>query len=141
MPGFTPVAPGSYTSAVIILLTDGQATTGPNPIEAARMAADRGVRVFTVGIGTTNGGASSVDDWSLPVLLDEQTLQQIAGVTKAEYFYAGSAPDLSRIYKTLRPRLFLEKKETEISALFSAAAVIFSLASGFLSLLWFNRSL
>src|SRR6267142_2711026 len=51
-PAFTPVPPGSYTSAAIILLTDGQRTTGPDSIDAARMAADRGVRVFTVGIGT-----------------------------------------------------------------------------------------
>src|SRR5918992_3664085 len=52
-PAFKPVPPGSYTSAAIILLTDGQRTTGPDSLEAARMAADRGVRVFTVGIGTT----------------------------------------------------------------------------------------
>jgi Ca-activated chloride channel family protein len=49
-PAFTPVPPGSYTSAAIILLTDGQRTTGPDSLEAARMAADRGVRVFTVGV-------------------------------------------------------------------------------------------
>ena len=54
-PAFKPVAPGSYTSAVIILLTDGQSNVGPNPIEAARMAADRGVRIFTVGVGTAEG--------------------------------------------------------------------------------------
>ena len=47
--------PGSYQSAAIILLTDGQTTTGPDPLEAARMAADRGVRVYTVGIGTVDG--------------------------------------------------------------------------------------
>src|SRR5208282_1118941 len=48
-------APGSYTEAAIILLSDGQTTTGPNPIEAARVAADHGVRIYAVGIGTANG--------------------------------------------------------------------------------------
>ena len=52
-PKFTPVAPGSYNSAAIIMLTDGQRTTGPDPMDAAKMAAERGVRVYTVGIGTT----------------------------------------------------------------------------------------
>jgi Ca-activated chloride channel family protein len=52
---FKPVPPGSYTSAAIILLTDGQRTTGPDPVQAAKLAADRGVRVFTVGIGTPDG--------------------------------------------------------------------------------------
>lgn len=50
-----PVAPGSYKSAVIVLLSDGRRTTGPDPLDAARMAADRGVRIFTVGVGTAQG--------------------------------------------------------------------------------------
>lgn len=52
---FTPVAPGSYNSAAIIMLTDGQRTTGVDPLEAAKWAADRGVRVYTVGVGTVQG--------------------------------------------------------------------------------------
>ncbi|HEX5285815.1 MAG TPA: VWA domain-containing protein, partial [Polaromonas sp.] len=52
---FTPVAPGSYTSAAIILLTDGQRTTGVDSLDAAKLAADRGVRVYTVGVGTVEG--------------------------------------------------------------------------------------
>ena len=140
-PAFTPVPPGSYTSAAIILLTDGQRTTGPDSIEAARMAADRGVRVFTVGIGTTNGETIGFEGWSMRVRLDEETLKTIANITRGEYFYAGTATDLKKVYQSLNSRLELEKKNMEISALFSAAAAVVALISGLLSLLWFNRIL
>lgn len=134
-----PVAPGSYTSAAIILLTDGQTTTGPNPIEAARMAADRGVPVYTVGVGTQKGETIGGDGWSFRVRLDEDALKSIAGLTHAEYFYAGTATDLQKIYQNLNTRLFFEQKETEITALFAAAAAIFAFAAALLSLLWFGR--
>ena len=62
-------------------------------------------------------------------------------ITRAEYFYAGTANDLKKVYQSLNSRLVLEKKETEITALFSAAAAITALISGLLSLLWFNRVL
>ena len=140
-PDFTPVAPGSYTSAAIILLTDGQRTTGPDPIEAARMAADRGIRIFTVGIGTVNGELIGTEGWSMRVRLDEESLKTIANVTRGEYFYAGTAVDLKKIYQTLNSRLSLERKQTEVTALFSAAAAVMALVSGLLSLLWFNRIL
>ena len=138
---FKPVPPGSYNSAVIILLTDGQRTTGPDPIEIAKMAADRGVRVYTVGFGTTSGEIIGFEGWSFRVRLDEETLKTIAIMTQGEYFHAGSAADLKKVYETLNTRLSLEKKETEITALFSAAAALFTLLAGLLSILWFNRIL
>ena len=136
-----PVPPGSYKSAAIILLTDGQATTGPDPIEAARMAAERGIRVFTVGIGTPNGEILVGEGWSMRVRLDEDTLKQIANLTGAEYFYAGTALDLKKVYQSLNSKFVLEKKETEITALFAAAAAFTVLLSALLSLVWFNRIL
>ena len=136
-----PVPPGSYKSAAIILLTDGQATTGPDPLEAARMAAERGVRVFTVGVGTPNGEILVGEGWSMRVRLDEETLKTIANVTGGEYFYAGTAVDLKKIYRSLNAKFVLEKKETEITALFAAAAALTALLSALLSLLWFNRIL
>jgi Ca-activated chloride channel family protein len=140
-PAFKPVPPGSYTSAAIILLTDGQRTTGPDSLEAARMAADRGVRVFTVGIGTKGGETIGFDGWSMRVRLDEETLKAIAKMTDGEYFYAGTATDLKKVYESLNARLVLEKKDMEISALFSAAAAVAALVSALLSLLWFSRIL
>jgi Ca-activated chloride channel family protein len=138
---FKPVAPGSYTSAAIILLTDGQRTTGPDSLEAARMAADRGVRIYTVGVGTKNGEVIGFEGWSMRVRLDEDTLQQVATVTRGEYFYAGTASDLKKIYQSLNTRISLEKKETEITALFAAAAAALAVLSALLSMLWFNRIL
>jgi Ca-activated chloride channel family protein len=140
-PALKPVPPGSYASAAIILLTDGVTTTGPDPIEAARMAAERGVRVFTVGVGTTTGEVLRGDGWSMRVRLDEETLKTIADLTRAEYFHAGTATDLKKVYQSLNSKLVLEKKETEITALFSAAAAFLALLAALLSLFWFNRIL
>lgn len=138
---FTPVAPGSYRAASIILLTDGQRTAGPDSLEAAKMAADRGVRVYTVGIGTTSGEIIGFEGWSMRVRLDEDTLRQIANMTRADYFYAGTASDLKKVYESLNARVVLEKKETEVTALFAAAAAVLALVSALLSLLWFSRIL
>ena len=138
---FKPVPAGSYQSAVIILLTDGQRTTGPDPIEAAKMAADRGVRVFTVGVGTPQGEVIGFEGWSMRVRLDEDTLKQIANITQAEYFYAGTAVDLKKIYQNLNARLVFERKETEVSAIFAAAGALLALVAAGLSVLWFHRIL
>lgn len=138
---FTPVAPGSYTSGAIILLTDGQRTTGVDSLDAAKAAADRGVRVYTVGVGTVEGETIGFEGWSMRVKLDEETLKDIARATQAEYFYAGTAADLKKVYKTLSSRLTVEKKETEISGLLALAAAALALLSAGLSLAWFNRIL
>lgn len=138
---FTPVAPGSYNSAAVIMLTDGQRTTGVDPLDAAKMAADRGVRVYTVGIGTVDGETIGFEGWSMRVRLDEDTLKQIAQKTNAEYFYAGTAQDLKKVYNTLSSKLTVEKKETEISGLFALVAAGLAVVSAALSLLWFNRIL
>ena len=140
-PPFVPVAPGSYTSAAIILLTDGQRTTGIDSLDAAKAAADRGVRVYTVGVGTVDGETIGFEGWSMRVKLDEETLKGVARATQAEYFYAGTAGDLKKVYETLSSRLAVEKKETEISGLLALVAAFFALISASLSLLWFNRIL
>lgn len=136
-----PVAPGSYRSAAIILLTDGQTTTGPDPIASARMAAERGVKVYTVGVGTDKGEILVGDGWSMRVRLDEESLKTIANLTGGEYFYAGSAPELKKIYENLNAKLTMETRETEITALFAGVAAVLMLAAAGLSVLWFNRVL
>jgi Ca-activated chloride channel family protein len=134
-----PVPPGSYASAVIILLTDGQRTTGPDSIMAAKMAAERGVRVYTVGVGTPEGKIIGFEGWSMRVRLDEETLKEIAKITHAEYFYAGNAVDLNKVYQALNAKLVLERKKTEITALFAALAALLAVVSAALSLAWFHR--
>ncbi|NWG76174.1 MAG: VWA domain-containing protein [Rubrivivax sp.] len=138
-PAFTPVEPGSYASGAIILLTDGQRTTGPDPIEAAQMAAQRGVKVYTVGIGTKEGDTIGFEGWTMRVRLDEDTLKEIAQITRAEYFYAGTAEDLKQVYENLSSRMVMEKKETEISGLVAGLGALLTLLAAGLSIVWFNR--
>ena len=138
---FVPVAPGSYTSAAIILLTDGQSTTGVNTMDAAKVAADRGVRIYTVGVGTVDGETIGFEGWSMRVKLDEETLKGIARNTQAEYFYAGTATDLKKVYESLSSRLTVVKKETEVSGILALVAAALALLSAGLSLAWFNRIL
>jgi Ca-activated chloride channel family protein len=137
---FKPVSPGSYTSAVIILLSDGRRTTGPDPLEAAKWAADHGVKVYTVGFGTKEGASIGFEGWSVYVRLDEETLKAIAETTRGEYFHAGTATDLKKVYQSLNARLVMERKETEVTFLFEAVAAGLLLAASVFSLLWFNRT-
>ena len=136
---FKPVPPGSYNSAAIILLSDGRRTMGPDPIDAARMAADRGVRVYTVGFGTESGAAVDFGGWSIYMKLDEETLKAMADVTRGEYYYAGTAPDLKKVYEGLNAKFVLEKKETELTALVTMAAAALVVGAAALSVFWFNR--
>src|SRR5260221_53205 len=125
--------------AVIILLTDGQRTTGPDSLVAARLAAERGVRIYAVGFGTPAGEIIGFEGWSMRVRLDEETLKAIADLTRGDYFFAGSAPDLKKVYDTLRSRIAFETKRTEVTALVSIAAAAVALLSVLLSLAWFHR--
>ena len=135
-----PAAPGSNRAAAIVLLSDGVSNVGPDPLEMAQVAADHGVRVFTVGIGTADGATLTSNGWSMRVRLDEDTLRKIASTTGAEYFRAGTAPDLKKIYKALSAQLAFDKNQsTEVTSLFVALGAAFAMLGALLSLLWFNR--
>jgi Ca-activated chloride channel homolog len=136
---FVPVEPGSFSSAAIILLTDGQRTTGPDPMEAAKMAAERGVKVYTVGVGTKNGETIGFEGWSMRVRLDEDTLKNIANATRANYFYAGTADDLKQVYQGLSSRLVVETKETEVTGFMALLGALLAMAAAGLSVWWFGR--
>ena len=103
------------------------------------MAAERGVRVYTVGIGTKAGETIGFEGWSMRVRLDEDTLKAIANATRANYFYAGTAEDLKQVYQGLSSRLVVETKETEVSALFAALAALLVMTAAGLSVWWFGR--
>ena len=134
-----PVAPGSYTSAAIVLLTDGQTNTGPDPLDAADQAANRGVRIFTVGVGTTHGDIVGAEGRSFRVSLDEETLKRIAHNTAASYYKASDEAELMRIYQALSVRLVMGRDTMEITALFAGIALAVLLVGALLSQLWFNR--
>jgi Ca-activated chloride channel family protein len=138
-PVHQPVAAGSYTSAAIVLLTDGSRTMGPDPLAAARVAADRGVRIFTVGVGAVQRAKVAVDGWSMEVGFDEPSLKSVAAITGGEYFQASSADGLDRVYRDLSTRFVVERKEVELAAIFTAAAAVLSLLAVTLSILWCRR--
>ena len=135
----TPVAPGSYDSAAIILLSDGRRTTGVDTLEAAKMAADRGVRIYVVGLGTVDGAASGADGMAIYLRLDEPTLREVARMTGGEYHHAGTAEKLRSVYQNLGSRLQVQTRETELAPLLALVAAILVLAAASLSVLWFGR--
>jgi Ca-activated chloride channel family protein len=134
------VPAGSYTSGAIVLLTDGSRTMGPDPLAAAKAAAERGVRIFTVGFGAVKRAKVAVDGWSMEVGFDEESLKAVADITRGEYFRAHSANTLERVYRDLSARFIVEKKEIELSALFTALAAVLSLLAASLSTLWCRRA-
>jgi Ca-activated chloride channel family protein len=134
-----PVEPGSYKNAVIILLTDGQTNAGYDPVEAARIASEYGVKVYTVGFGTTRGNVVGFGGFSMRAQLDEDALKKIADMTRGRYFHAATADDLKAVYGVLSKQLVMETQQMEISSFFAAAAAIVMLLSAGLSLAWFSR--
>ena len=138
---FVPVPPGSNGNAAVILLTDGRRTTGLLPADAARLAAERGIKVYTVGFGTPEGGTAPLDGYSIFMAFDEEALRTIADITKAEYFHAATGAELLKVYEGLSSKLVLNRSRTEVTFLFGAAAALLMALSAALSLLWFNRTL
>jgi len=135
----TPVAPGSYDAAAIILLTDGRRTTGVDTLEAAKMAADRGVRIHVVGLGTADGHLAAGEGLAFYLQLDETTLREVARLTGGEYHQAGSAEALRSVYQQLGSRVQVQTRETELTALLALVAALLIVVGASLSVLWFGR--
>ena len=134
-----PVAPGSYNSAAIILLSDGRRTTGVDTLEVAKMAADRGVRIHVVGLGSVSGPGAMPEGMPIYLQLDEPTLREVARMTGGEYHQAGTAEALHSVYQNLGSRVQVQTRETEVTALLALLSAAFALAAGVLSLVWFRR--
>lgn len=139
----TPVAPGAYPSAAIILLTDGRRTTGIDTLEAAKLAADRGVRIHVVGLGSANGGSygggSGMEGMAMYLQLDEPTLREVARMTGGNYHQAETAEKLRGVYETLGSQMQVVKRETELAPLLALAAALLALLAAGLSMRWFGR--
>ncbi len=133
-----PVPPGSYTGGAIVLLSDGRRTLGPDPLDAARLAAQLGVRVYTVAFGTPHGVIPGFEGASFFTQVDETTLKAVAEATEGEFFKATTAQELQKIYTQLSSQFSLERRDTEISALLAAGATTLMLLALALSLYWFR---
>jgi len=137
-----PVPPGSNTSAAIVLMSDGSSNVGPDPVKMAEIAAEKGVRIYTVGIGTPEGATLKLDGFSVRVKMDEETLKKIALTTNGDYFRAASARELKKIYENLSTRLALERAQAvEVTSVFVVFGALLALIGAMLSMLWFNRVL
>ena len=135
----TPVPQGAYTPAVIVLLSDGENNENPDPLAAAQQAADRGVRIYTVGIGSAAGVNLHVNGFTVHTQLNEPMLQQIAQLTGGVYYNAQSEKDLLKIYDNLNPQLVIKPEKTEITSVFAGASILIMLVGGVFSFLWFSR--
>ena len=135
----TAVPQGVYTPAEIVLLSDGENNESPNPLAAAQTAAERGVRIYTIGIGSPNGTNLHINGFTVHTQLDEDLLKQIAQVTNGEYYYASSEQDLQKVYDSLTPQVVVKAEKTEITSIFAGAGIFVLLLGGVFSLLWFGR--
>jgi Ca-activated chloride channel family protein len=130
---------GSHPSSVILLLSDGENTSSPDPLEVAQLAADASVRIYTVGIGSPEGTVLELDGFNIVTQLNEANLQEIANVTNGAYYRAENEESLDEIYKNVDLRLAINGEKMEVTALFAGVSMLIFLIGGGLSLLWFGR--
>jgi Ca-activated chloride channel family protein len=121
------------------LLSDGENNQRPDPLEAAQAAADRGVRIYTVGIGSAAGTTLEVEGFLVHSQLDEPMLRQIADITDGAYYAAQDPETLSAIYQGIDTRLVIEPEPMEVTSLFAAAGVLLLLVGAIASLAWLGR--
>jgi Ca-activated chloride channel family protein len=134
-----PVPSGSNRSAMIVLLTDGENNVSPDPLAAAQAAADRGVRIYTIGIGSAAGITLEVNGFTVHTQLDEMTLQQIAQMTEGVYYNAADQEELRTIYENLDLQLVVKPEDIEVTALFAGLGIFILLIGGICSMFWFSR--
>jgi Ca-activated chloride channel family protein len=132
---------GKFDSAAIVLITDGENTIAPDPMEAVKLATDRGVRIHTVGVGSPQGVQVKLEGFSVVTRLDEQTLQAVSAASGGDYFNAANVDDMRTIYDTLGSRLTQRSEDTELTALLAAIGTVLLLIGAGLSMLWLGRAL
>jgi Ca-activated chloride channel family protein len=130
---------GFFGSSTIVLLSDGENTSGPDPLSLAQVASTAGVRIHTIGLGTTQGTVVQIDGFSVATALDEDLLKKIAQVTDGTYDQATDAPALAQIYKSIHLEFKTVKKPREATALFASAGGLLLVLGSALSLAWFGR--
>ena len=130
---------GYYGASSIVLLSDGEETGAPDPVALAHVASVAGVRVHTVGIGTEAGTTVQIGGFSVATALDSDLLKQVATTTDGSYHEAKDSAGLAAISKSINLRFKVISQHTEITAMFSAAAMVLLIAGALLSVLWFGR--
>jgi Ca-activated chloride channel family protein len=130
---------GDYGSAVIVLLTDGENTGTPEPLEVAQVAAEAGVRIYPIGIGSSEGAILEVDGFNILTQLNEIPLQEIASLTNGAYYRAEDEAALQEIYENIDLRLVVRGESMEVTAILAAMGLLLWLIGGALSMFWLGR--
>lgn len=128
-----------FSSAVVLLLTDGENTGSPDPLEIAQVAAEAGVRIYPVGIGSQEGSVLEIDGYSVLTQLNKTILQEIASLTNGSYYQVGDNESLQEIYKNVDLQLTISGEKLEITSIVTGIGLLFLLIGGAFSLLWFGR--
>ena len=139
LPDDAPAPRGAYEAAIIVMQTDGENTSGPDPLEAAQAAIEQGVRIYTIGVGGPTGATLEIDGFNVFTQLNERTLREIAMLTEGEYFTAGNAEELSAIYENLDPKFVVKPQKVEVTSILGGVSALVLLVGGGLSLFWFGR--
>lgn len=134
-----PVPRGAFAPAIILLITDGENTEPPDPIEAAQTAIEQGVRIYTVGIGSPAGTELEIDGFRVYTQLNEDLLKQLAQQTEGEYYHASDADELRDIYENLDPGFVVKPEKMEITSILTGISLLFLLLGALTSLFWFGR--
>jgi Ca-activated chloride channel family protein len=137
-------SPADEPLVAAILLSDGANSVGDvEPLDAAERAAELGVPIYTIALGTASGEVTVEDQFGQPVTLavppDTETLAQIAEITEATAFDAPTAEDLATVYNNLQSRVGFTEEQQEVTAWFAAAALVLVVVGAGLSALWFGR--
>jgi len=130
---------GFHSSAAVILLTDGENTAEPDPLDVAQVSSAAGVRVYPIGLGSPQGTVLEIDGFQVATALDEPLLRQIASTTDGEYFAAADEQALSKVYTSIPLSFTVEPRRMEVTALFSLTAAMLLLLGASLSFVWFGR--
>ncbi len=133
------IPPEVGSSSVIILLSDGENTTNPDPLEIAQKASELNVRIYTIGIGSPQGTDLQVEGYTVHTSLNEAMLQKIAQITSGAYYSAANAEDLLNVYDSIVPQLVVKPEKIEITAVLAGLGTLILLVGGVFSLLWFGR--
>jgi Ca-activated chloride channel family protein len=125
--------------ASIILFSDGVNNYGPNPFEAAQVAREGKVRIFTVGVGQPGGTVMQIEGQMALVPFDPAGLEQIARIADGRYYPASDEEGLKGVYRELSRVIGWERTRMEVSFLLLGVAGIALLAGGGMSMAWFRR--
>jgi Ca-activated chloride channel family protein len=125
--------------AAIVMFSDGVNNFGPDPFEAAQLARDGKVRIYTIALGTPGGAVMRLDNQLVLVPFDASGLERIARMTDGKHFTSARADDLRAIARELGRAIGWERTRMEVSFLLVGLAAVSMLAGGGLSLAWFRR--